>query len=175
MTSRDLEIVEFIQKYRVVSTNTIQHFFFNSIHSCYKVTHRLFTTGSINRMKLIENSINSQYIYYINKPPQQLKHSLAITDFMTKWDSKFGVQDFIIQPSLGNIIPDGIMISNKQTFLVEVELSNKGFDYFKYEKFYMTNDYQKYFNSMPTILVYGKNNISIPTDTRCNYRIIAMS
>lgn len=175
MTSRDFEIIDFISKYKVVSTNTLSHFFFNSIHSCYKVTHRLFTQGHINRMKLIQNSINSSYVYYINKPPAQLKHALTITEFMTKWDSKFSIQDFIIQQSCGSIIPDAIMYSNDNIFLLEVELSKKGFNYMKYEKFFSSNEYTSYFNCKPTVLIYSNNKINIPTNTIGSYRIFSIS
>lgn len=173
MTTRDFEIIEFIEKYRVVSTQTLCHFFFKSIHSCYKVTHRLTEKGLLNRTKILNDSINSSYIYFINKPPQQIKHMLTITDFMSKWDSKYGVQDFNIQMKLGEIIPDAIMMSQNQLYIIEVEISNKGFNYMKYEKFFSSNEYLKFFNEMPTILVYG--NANIPTNTRCNYRVIGIN
>lgn len=173
MTSREYDIIEFIQKYRVVTTSTLCHFFFKSINSCYKVTHRMFVDGHIKRMKLIENNQNSEFIYYINKPPQQLKHMVTITNFMAKWDNKYGIQDFDVQRKLGSIIPDAIMLSNNQLYIVEIELSNKGFNYYKYEKFFTSNEYLDYFNYMPTVLIYGK--ASIPSNTNVNYRVIGIS
>lgn len=173
MTNRDLEIIDFVKKFKVAPTSTLCHFYFKSIHSCYKVLHRLFSEGYLNRMKLIENSQNSEYVYYIKNVPSQMKHRLALNDFVVKWDGKYGIQDFDVQKKLGDIIPDGIMISQGQTFLVEIELSNKGFDYFKYEKFYTTGEYKNYFDTMPTVIIYGKANI--PTNTYVKYRVIGIS
>lgn len=169
MTSRDLEIIDFLSDYKIATTSVLCHFFFNSIHSCYKVLHRLTESGHIKRMKIIEGSQNCEYAYYLKKPPAQFKHSLMLIDFYSKWDKKENVTMFDTQKKLGSIIPDAIMQCKNKTYLVEIELSNKGFNYMKYEKFYISGEYKSYFSEMPTVLIYG--NTTIPNNTMVRYRI----
>lgn len=170
MTSRDMEIIDFVSEYKIATTSVLCHFFFNSIHSCYKVLNRLTKEGHIKRIKVIEGSQNSEYAYYIKKPPCQFKHSLTLIEFYSKWDKKEKVTKFESQVKLGSIIPDAIMECDQKVYLLEIELSNKGFNYMKYEKFYISEEYKNYFNKMPTVLVYG--NANIPSNTLVKYRIL---
>lgn len=94
-------------------------------------------------------------------------------EFYYKWDSKHKVQEFNVQKKYGDIIPDGeLIMENGDIILLEVELSHKGFNYLKYEKFYQSGGYKEFFSKMPQIVVYGNEKITIPYSTKCNYIIL---
>jgi hypothetical protein len=49
---------------------------------------------------------------------------------------------------------------------LEVELSNKGADIKKYEKFYNSNEYKNHFNIFPELFIKTKQPISYPTNLK---------
>ena len=83
------------------------------------------------------SSVTNQYIYYIKKQPAQLRHSLLITDFyreLHKYTSSIAF--FTKEPNLNGKKPDAVFGYRKNGSecigLLEVEISNKGFDNEKY-------------------------------------------
>lgn len=170
MTMREIYIVEFLREYKVARTSTLCHFFFVGKWSCYKVLERMIKRGDIKKEKLINGNMNSEDIYYVNRLPSQLRHSLALTDFYSKWDTKYGSESFEIQRKIGDIIPDALMVQNGEIKFVEIELSNKGFNYLKYEEWCISGKYKQFFNKMPEVIIYGKANI--PNNTTVNYRVV---
>jgi len=54
---------------------------------------------------------------------------------------------------------------------LEIEISNKGFNYGKYERFYSTEKYKDYYPVMPTVFVVG-DTIQLPDGMRVKYIII---
>lgn len=125
MTLREMYIIEFLKEYRVARTSALCHFFFQSKWSCYKVLSRMIDRGDIKKEKIINGCQNCENIYFINKIPSQLRHSLALTDLYYKWDIKYGVKNFEIQKKFGNIVPDGVMEYDNKIAIVEVELSKR--------------------------------------------------
>lgn len=170
LTTRDLQVIEFLNEYKVATTSTIQHFFFPSLSMCHK---RLKVMVDANEIKRIRNHINMEYVYY-KKKPKQLRHSLMVTEFYRNFSKKHKVITFKLEPILGDIRPDSVFGymngQEKKLGLLEVELSNKGFNYLKYEKFYSSEAYKKFFPVMPTIFIYGKANI--PSTVKCKYVLI---
>lgn len=175
MTSRDYDIINFINKYKFATTSHIQHFFFSSRSACNKTMKRIVDEQQINRMRIIKHSINSEYLFFLKKPnPSQIKHSLSLLDFYVMADETYTIKSFQVQKKIGSICPDACMVTNKDVFLVEVELSHKGFDYIKYEEFVAKNEYSKYFNKMPTVIVYTPFNPNIPSNTKCNFIVLRL-
>lgn len=176
MTNKDVEVIEFLKTYKVATTDMLSQFIFNSKHTCYKRLHKLYVDGKVKRLRLVNGKINSEYLYYINKLPNQLKHAITIMEFYSKWAKKYYVVSYDIQVKMGEIIPDAIMVYiDTKTYeskeaCVEIELSNKGFNYLKYENFIISGEYKKYLKTQPEIIVYG--NAKIPTGTKAKYRII---
>ena len=157
LTTRDISIIEFVTIYKVASTSTISHFFFSSISACHKRLKILSDNGSIKRAR---DSINNEYVYF-KKLPKQLKHSLLVTEFYREASGRYEIVNFKIEPVIGNIRPDAVFgyIKNGKKYLglLEVEISHKGFDYLKYEKFKTSENYKQYFPTMPTIFIIGDN------------------
>lgn len=179
ITTRDMQIVEFLDGYKIANTSTIAELFFPSAEACYKRLQVLSENKVIRRMR---DSINNEYLYFHKKIPKQLKHSLLVSSFYRELHRISGVNilNFKIEPTLGDIRPDAVFAYkyNGKNYLglLEVEISNKGFNYGKYERFYGNGDYKSYFPAMPTVFVVG-DNIKLPEDnkTKVQYKIIKTS
>lgn len=170
MTTRELYIMDFLKEYKVARTSTLCHFFFYGKSSCYNILWKMSKSGMIQKQKLVDGYVNSENIYYLKKPPAQLRHALTLTDFYCKWDKTYGVEDFVAQKALGDVIPDAVMRYDGKFALVEIELSKKGFNYLKYEQWYASGKYKAYFDEMPEVIVYG--NAKIPTSTKVKYTVV---
>lgn len=135
LTSRDFEILEFLENYKVANTTILQYFFFPSLSACQK---RLLKLVQSKQLKRARDSINNEYIYYIKKP-KQLNHSLKITELYMELSKKYEIIHFKTEVGIGSIRPDAIFgykENNKAKIgMLEVELSNKDFNIKKYEYF----------------------------------------
>lgn len=171
MTSRDKEVIEFITDFKVASTSTIAEVFFPSKISCYR---RLQVLNGHNELKRIRNNINSEYVYY-KKLPKQFKHSLLVTEFYRELHKRSDIISFKIEPTMGNIRPDAVFgyTYHTKTYvgLLEVEISNKGFNFGKYEKFYSSGEYKNYLPVMPTVFVVG-DKVKLPDKSDINYVLV---
>lgn len=153
LTTRDYEIIEFLREFKVASTETIAELMFPSLSACQKRLKVLCDNKKINR---IRDNINRQYIYFVSRP-KQLRHSLLVTDFYRELHKRVDdVVNFKLEPVLGDIRPDAVFgyRLNKKGYigLLEVEISNKGFNTVKYDKFYR-EDCGKYFPAQPILFI----------------------
>lgn len=159
MTRRDYEIIEFVRDYKVASTDTIRQLFFPSLRMCQ---HRLKFLCEAKHLNRSRESINNQYVYFLRRPAQ-FRHSLLVTDFYRELSKCCTVEVFRIEPALGNIRPDAVfgysVNGKKRLGLLEVEISNKGFDYGKYGNF----DFSAYFPVRPQIYVVSDKVTSTAT------------
>jgi hypothetical protein len=172
LTRRDLDIINFLEEYRIASTSTLKTLFFPSLSACQK---RMKTLNDNSKVKRARMTMNYDYLYYVNKP-KKVMHDLLVTEFYNHIIDQSKVLQFRIDKELGKIRPDAIFAFEKngrqQLGLLEVEISHKGFDYEKYETFYKTAAYKNWFPIMPTVYVVCQN-AKIPKDTpikfiKCN-------
>ena len=159
LTTRDFEIIDFLNEYKVARTSTLSQMFFPSIASCYKRLHILASKKEIIRMR---DNVSSEYLYY-KKRPKQLKHSLLVTDFYRELSKQVDVVSFKLEFPLGNIRPDALFgyRKNGKNCLgsLEVQISHKPFDYGKYERLYDSGSYKAFIPVFPKIFVVSDNNI----------------
>lgn len=157
MTSRDYEIIEFVKKFGIASTSTIQQEFFPSLSACQK---RLKTISDSNGLKRSRNIVSAEYVYFSHRP-KQFRHSLLVSDFYREMSRFAAIPVFNIEPTYGDIRPDasfGYELNNKKYLgLLEVEISNKGFDSFKYKKLFANDNYKNFFPVMPTVFLVSDN------------------
>lgn len=157
LTKRDLEVIEFLEIHKIATSTTIDHFFY---HSKRVAQRRLKAMYDSKYLKRSQNYINEDYSYYLDKP-KQFKHSLLITEFYREFSKCVDIKKFEIQKKIDNIIPDALIgyIENnkKKVAILEIEISNKGFDYSKYLNF----PFQKYFNTMPDVFIVTKQRIKL--------------
>jgi len=132
ITKRDFEVIEFIRTYKVATTDTLYYFFYPSIRVAQNRLKVLADKKLLNRSRA---TINNQYVYSIKKI-NQLRHSLLVTDFYRELSKVSEVAFFTIEPQIAHFRPDAIFgytVNGKDFIgLLEVEISHKGFDYFKY-------------------------------------------
>lgn len=171
LTRRDLDIINFLEEYRIASTSTLQYLFFPSLRSCQIRLKTLYENKKINRARL---TMNNDYIYYVKKP-YGITHDLLVTEFYRELMKNSTVLNWAIQRKIGNIIPDAIFafkIGDRQRLgVLEVEISHKGFDFEKYETMYRTGAYKEFFPIFPTVYVVGKN-IKTPKISQIKYVVI---
>lgn len=156
LTRRDLDIINFLEEFRIASTSTLKELFFPSLRSCQIRLKTLCDNQKIKRARL---TMNHDYIYYVKKP-YGVMHDLLCTEFYRELMSHSTVLQCAIDRQVGKIRPDAIFafkIGDKQCLgCLEVEISHKGFDFDKYENFYRTGAYKEHFPIMPTVYIVGK-------------------
>lgn len=164
LTSRDLEIINFLEDYRVASTSTLAKMFFPNLNTAHKRLKTLADEGVVNRARDI---ITAEYIYYITKP-KQLRHTLLVSDFYRELSKRVKVVKFKLSPKIDYLIPDAVFgyvhLGTSFIGFLEVEISNKGLDLAKYQKFF-DGDYLKHYPIKPILYVVTDrpkaNNLSI--------------
>ena len=83
LTKRDDEIRDFLKEVSIADTSTINTLFFNgSIRSCQRRLKQLTEYKFIKRLDRVY--LNQEYLYYVNKIPQQLDHKLIFAQFLGK-------------------------------------------------------------------------------------------
>lgn len=172
MTNRDFDIINFLDDYKVARTSTIAEIFFPSKHACYKRLQVIYKEKAI---KKIRDDVINEYTYYKNKPPKNLRHSIMVTDFYRELHKKSEVVSFKIEPVMGDIRPDAVFgyKYHGRNFigLLEVEISHKGFNSNKYERFYSSESYKNYLPVMPTVFIVG-DNVKLPDNYKVKYVVI---
>jgi hypothetical protein len=151
LTTRDLEVADFISEFKIARTSTIQELFYPSLRVTQRRLEALCQERELHRYR---DSISSEYLYYKTRP-KQLKHSLLVTDFYRELNKITKIHKFVTEVNCGSIRPDAIIgyeTSKKHIATLEIELSNKGFDVYKYEAFYSSGEYKTYFPVLPLII-----------------------
>lgn len=128
MTERDSLVLEFINKYKLCTSEHVYNLYFNQVHPtvCSRRLKYLAEYGYIDRFKFEGNN----YIYYVGKKPytRLIRHDLLITDFVVKLlQEGYEILEFKKSFVLGDIIADAFLTvkrSNKiRNILLEVQLS----------------------------------------------------
>jgi hypothetical protein len=110
LTTRDLEIIDFLKQFKIVPTSAISELYFgNSLSAAQRRLKYLYSEKAVNRIREIKDSINSEYLYYTNKRTEQVRYSITIVNFYIKFRKNNEIIKFIIQPKLGSIIPDAFI------------------------------------------------------------------
>jgi len=168
LTRRDLDIINFLEEYKIASTSTLTAIFFPSLSTCQK-RMRILTDN--NRVKRARLTMNHDYIYYVKKP-HKVMHDLLVTEFYRELSQRSKILNFVVEKGLGRIRPDAIFGFNlgeiQRLGLLEVEISHKGFDYEKYENFYCSGAYKEWFPIMPMVYIVC-NSVKLPRNTSINY------
>jgi len=148
ITRRDQDVIKILDRFKAAKTSTICELFYGSYRVCTRRLSKLTQEGVIKRER---DGWSSEYIYYI-KRPKQMRHSILLTDFYRELHKIADIKKFIPEPVFSNIRPDavvGFVLGRSRLALVEVEISNKGFDRKKYDAF----DWTKYFPVEPELIV----------------------
>lgn len=158
---RDKNVLEFISTFHVAKTMTLAELFYPSLRYAQ---HRLKQMYDNKLLKRDRDHFTSQYYYYIKKP-KQLRHRLIVTDFYLALNRIATIEKFTPEFTVfEGIRPDAFIAyiykGKPNIAFLEVELSNNGFDIWKYEKLYKSDIWKKYFPVFPTIIGITNKSIS---------------
>lgn len=155
LTERDKKIIEFLEEVKCADTQTICNIFFNGALRACQI--RLKKLVEFRYIKVYRENIISPNIFYINRKPIQLKHSLILSRFIGQlYALGIEVIKYRVPLKVGNIIADGFICirynGEVKIFLVEVENAK----YFKTEKYVelkAAGGYKEKLPYMPPIIV----------------------
>lgn len=166
LQDRDYEIVRFLDKFKVATTNTLYELFFKDVTLIY-CRRRLKQLVEYKEIKRKRKHISDQYMYYL-KFPKQLKHSLLLTEFYGEMHKRFDVVGFKVEESIGDLRSDGVIgykykgIDNKVIMaFIEVQTRNERVDIDKYRKLYYSQVWKKMFDSFPKIVAITSRKVDM--------------
>lgn len=172
--NRDSEILDFLEICPSDSF-TVQKLFFPSIRTAQRRLNKLYDAKLIKRYR---SHVTDGYIYYLNKKPLQVEHTLYVSKLYVYFIQKgYKILKFKPTPVLGNIIPDAIAVleinGEIKTYLVEVEISNNSISQKlkNYNEFYL-RDCREMLGCKPPILFVTDKKIP---KTELEYEVIKLN
>ena len=160
ITARDMDVINFLDDFKVARTSTIASLFYPSLRVAQKRLETLADYEEVNRAR---DNINSEYVYYLKKP-KQLRHSLILTDFYRELAKSVTIIGFRSEVTIEHLRADGLVgfVKNGKSHaaFIEVQLANTPLDIGKYEKLYHSGAYKRYFESFP--LIFAVTNKQTP-------------
>lgn len=127
-TQRDIEIIELLEKLKILSSTQLQRIFFNG-HSSHQ-SRRCKQLVNHKKLKVYRKSVYDENIYYLkSRPRQQEKSMLLLSEFYTQLvDKEINVVDIKREHTIEKIRADGIITIEKDGFyfdyLIEVDLTH---------------------------------------------------
>jgi hypothetical protein len=164
LVQRDLEIVDFINTFKVASGNQIQKVFGISRTVANRRLVEIIKTKEVG-VKRIRDSFTMNYLYFIENNPT--KHKLLVTEFYTKLVKQCEIIKFEKEYKLTGIQPDIFceckykINGYRYLMFVEVQLSNIKVDIEKYESYFMNEKWQEKFKIFPRIIVISDKDYKI--------------
>lgn len=159
VTKRDLQVVEFLEKFHIATTSTIETLFYPSNRVARNRLNALVDAKMVKRDRA---GISCEYEYYIRRPAQY-RHSLLLTDLYREMHRRTELYKFIKEPKIGDIRPDALAGYKAngvaEVAFVEIEISHKGLDIEKYERLYYSGEYRKYFVDFPKLIVVSDRKV----------------
>jgi hypothetical protein len=160
LPDRDYEVVRFVKDYKIAKTSTLIELFYPSYRvGCY----RLNAIVAENELKRERPYRNYEFIYYYKKP-EYPPHWILITDFYLWLSKRYEIEEFRTKEiTKKGLCPDAEFYyqnGNESYFgMLEIELSNKGFNFDKYFTYYRTEEYKNnYPYEMPDVFLITKLN-----------------
>lgn len=160
ITNRDKEVINFIDSFKVATTQTIADLFYPNVKIAQR---RLRILTDHKQLKRDREHFTSQYYYYIAKP-KQIRHCLLLTQFYSKASKLMSIEYFDNEFSyFEEIRPDGFMAGvykeKNEIYFVEVEISNTP-DVEKYEKLYLSGRWN-IFPKFPTVIFITDKKVRV--------------
>lgn len=174
MTDRDFMIIEAIEKYKYLTTQMISVMFFNGkMPYTYKRLCTLVKQGKIKRMRVTMSAETYESVYYSQNQMNNIRHCLGVAYVCIKLMQKYEIISIDLERLCDTIRPDAVVryIENgeEKIMCIEYESGKKSFNYMKYEQMFSTNNWRKYFDRVPTIVLAGNGSIPLQ-NTRLQYK-----
>ncbi|MTI65137.1 MAG: hypothetical protein FH753_00855 [Firmicutes bacterium] len=146
ITTRDQEVIKFIEKFKVAKTSTLTELFYPSTRVAQRRLAKIVEHRLLNRSRAY---VSTEYMYYINRKPKQLRHKLILSNFYGELSKMFSLIGFNVEQTFSDLRADGfagfkLNKDDDTSFLafIEVEISNNKFNTEKYKKFLYTQEYK---------------------------------
>lgn len=144
ITKRDLEILRFIHKHKIVTRRQIQRVFFSKskyptacnrrlrilyeLH-CIKRFFPLVGYGSAQQHVTLDKAgaalIGVDNYYDITTLPQTYQHTVAITELYIELSERYRVEKWVTEPQLKRIRPDVYAVINGREYLFEIDMGTE--------------------------------------------------
>jgi hypothetical protein len=166
MLELDKKILSFIDKFHAADTKQIQRVFYKSQKQgrflCERKLRKLYERKLIKRHRIV---LNEPYIYYYTKSKQMTHHLIVTELYCNLSDCEGKIINFEVEKVIEDIRPDAIcqfeLNGDIYQYCFEVHISNNNFDQIKYERFYKSGTWKKYFKIFPAIVIISDRKINI--------------
>jgi hypothetical protein len=164
---RTQAIIDLIEKFGCADADQITRLFYpykHGIINCRKKLRELCKEGTLKRKR---NDINSKYIYWIGKEPQQIIHALLVLECYISATQKYGNVECQLTGLDMPIRPDAFVKpkNGKQKF-VEVHLSNNPLNLEKYLPVA-----RRWSGTFPDVLVVTDKKVSVPPEVNSKINV----
>lgn len=163
LTGRDYEVVEFVTDFRAAKTSVIEQLFFPSRRVANRRLEQIIEDGALKRER---DPDSGEYVYFV-KRSKQLRHEMILTDIYALYKRNTDVRLFSIEPSLGTIRPDAVIVyidkGIEHKACIEVELSHKGLDLEKYIRWRDSGEYRQYIDPFPLLIIVTDAKVPLTT------------
>lgn len=159
LTNRDKQILQLIEELKVVDVFVVDSVLFKNTKTSRVAQRRLQSLYEFKRVKRWRMNQISNYIYYLNKKPNNIEHTILMSHFIAHL-SKLGAE--ILKIKREWLISEGIRIDlfvafkyNNKNYISIVEVENtKSFQskYDKLESYFSTTEYKSLFPCVPLII-----------------------
>lgn len=163
LTKRDKEIIEFVKEFKLVDTNTLSKIFFNGSVRASQI--RLKNLVENRYLKCYRENVTSPNLYYVNKKPTQVVHSLILSRFIGElYGAGINIVKYKVPFKIGNIIADCLLSVEyngiNKLFFLEVE-NTKTLDNKKYLELYKNNVCEKVLSCTPKVIVITNKKVKL--------------
>lgn len=172
---KDRIMLEFLNKFKIATTNQLNIIAYNSPKTCYRRLNKLTNDNIIKKHK---NVIGMGNLYTTTRirTLSQVQHSLTRNDFYIKLIKQADVIDCYVERVYGSVRPDCVIYcvhENKPYFfLLEVETNGNGhgINIEKYNNFFLS-EWKEYFKVKPKIIYVTEKQIN----KQCSYEYVKLN
>jgi hypothetical protein len=172
LRQRDRRVEIFIEDFNCCNTRYLKYLFFREC-SLRRCQQRLSKLVEYKRLKRVRDFVSQDYLYYVDKKPEQIEHDLVRVEFYIWMQER--LVDFIPNYKIGKLIADAYYElctsensngtkdneeNGEGDYFLEVQLSN-GFNQFKYEEFYNSGEWRSRWEVFPKVVVVSNRWINI--------------
>ena len=159
ITDRDKKILDLVEELKVVDVFVVDTMLFKNTKSTRVAQRRLLNLVECNKLKRWRMNQISNYIYYKNRKPKNIEHSLLMSYFIAHLsllgaDIKKVKREWLIAEGIRVDLFVAYILNNKNYIsIVEVE-NTKSFQskYDKLEAYFSSNEYKNLFPTIPSVI-----------------------
>jgi hypothetical protein len=161
-------MLRFIEDFHLARTRDLWQLAFSdtTIRRCQQ---RLTALVKQKKIKRFRGYASQDYLYYIDKRPDQIEHDLLRIDVFMRLRN-YDLQDFRPEFTYGHLRSDGYFELGDVAWFLEIQLSTGNVQE-KYEALHRRLDWRQEWEVFPSVLIVTNKKIKIET-TDINFKII---